>query len=233
MSDSATAFVCAMPMELRPVVRELGLQRMDVPGVDTRSGTLDGRPVVAIVTGMGPALAQKGLTALLEAVSVDRVMVVGITGAVDNDTPIGTVIRPAVVVDGHTGTEYTPESPGQGKLWTTDSLITDQSVVAELKAQGVVALDMETAALGAICQERGIPWSVFRVISDRASDGSIDDEVFHMSNQDGSPNGRAVVRYFLRHPGKIPTMTRLARGAQLATTRAARAAIDAARATSG
>jgi hypothetical protein len=89
---------------------------------------------------------------------------------------------------------------------------------------------METAALGAICAERGIPWSVFRVISDRASDGSIDDEVFHLSNQDGSPNGRAVIRYFLRHPGKIPAMARLARGARLATERAARAAIDAARA---
>jgi nucleoside phosphorylase len=209
------------------------MQRMDVTGVDARSGTLDDRPVVAIVTGMGPTLAQKGLTALLDAVPIDRVMVVGITGAVDNDTPIGTLIRPAVVVDGATGTEYTPESPGQGKLWTTDSLISDQSVVAGLKAQGVVALDMETAALGAICQERGIPWSVFRVISDRASDGSIDDEVFHMSNQDGSPNPRAVVRYFLRHPGKIPAMARLARGAQLATKRAARAAIDAARSTSG
>jgi len=222
-----------MPMELRPVVRQLGLQRIAVSGVDVRSGTLDGRPVVAIVTGMGPALARKGLTALIDAVPVDRVMVVGITGAVDNNTPIGTVIRPAVVVDGATGHEYIPESPGQGKLWTTDGLITDQSVVAELKAQGVVALDMETAALGAVCEERKIPWSVFRVISDRASDGSIDDEVFHMSNQDGSPNGRAVVRYFLRHPGKIPAMARLARGAQLATQRAARAAIDAARTTPG
>jgi adenosylhomocysteine nucleosidase len=219
-------------MELRPVVRQLGLQRMDVAGVDARGGTLDDRPVVAIVTGMGPVLARQGLTALLDGVPVDRVMVVGITGAVDNDTEIGTLIRPAVVVDGATGAEYTPESPGEGKLWTTDSLISDQSVVAGLKAQGVVALDMETAALGAICQERGIPWSVFRVISDRASDGSIDDEVFHMSNQDGSPNGKAVVRYFARHPGKIPAMFRLARGAQLATKRAARAAIDAARVTS-
>jgi hypothetical protein len=85
---------------------------------------------------------------------------------------------------------------------------------------------METAAIAAVCEERGIPWSVVRVISDRASDGSIDDEVFAMSHQDGTPNWPAVVRFFLRHPGRIPAMARLARGAQMATDKAARLAIE-------
>ena len=47
---------------------------------------------------------------------------------------------------------------------------------------------METAAIAKCCEERGIPWSVFRVISDRASDGTVDEEVFQLSNQDGTPN---------------------------------------------
>jgi hypothetical protein len=68
---------------------------------------------------------------------------------------------------------------------------------------------------------------VFRVISERASDGSVDQEVFHLSNQDGTPDGRAVARYFLRHPGRIPRMARLANGAKLATETAADAAIRA------
>jgi adenosylhomocysteine nucleosidase len=91
----------------------------------------------------------------------------------------------------------------------------------------VVSLDMETAAIADSCERRGIPWSVFRVISDRASDGSVDEEVFKMSNQDGSPNGKAVARYFLRHPHHIPQMAKLAKGARLATEAAADAAIKA------
>ncbi len=67
--------------------------------------------------------------------------------------------------------------------------------------------------------ERGIPWSVFRVISDRADDGSVDDEVFHLSNQDGTPNPKAIAAYFLRHPGRIPLMTRMGREVKVATRR--------------
>ena len=43
-----------------------------------------------------------------------------------------------------------------------------------------------------LCEQRGIPWSVFRVISDRATDGSVDEEVFRLSNQDGTPNAGAI-----------------------------------------
>ena len=90
-----------------------------------------------------------------------------------------------------------------------------------------MSLDMETAAIAECLRARGIPWSVFRVISDRATDGSVDEEVFRLSNQDGTPNAAAVARYFAKHPGRIPRMARLAKGAKLATERAADAAIRA------
>ena len=73
-------------------------------------------------------------------------------------------------------------------MWTTNGLTTRPSDLEALLAQGVVSLDMETAAIAELCEARGIPWSVFRVISDRASDGTVDEEVFHLSNQDGTPN---------------------------------------------
>jgi nucleoside phosphorylase len=195
------------------------------------SGTLGERDVVAVVTGMGPKLATEGMSRLLEAVDVERVVVVGITGAVDNVTPIGTLVLPESVVDGATEVEHRPARLGEGnangKMWTTDGLITDIEVISDLRAKGVVSLDMETAAIAEVCEQRGIPWSVFRVISDRATDGSIDDEVFALSNADGTANARAVARFFLRHPGRLPQMARLARGARIATETAADAAIRA------
>lgn len=225
------AFICAMPMELEPLVRKLGLEEAMVGDLPVHVGTLDERRVVAIVTGMGTELATRGTTALLDAVAVERVLVVGITGAVENETPIGTLVLPELVVNGTTGAQYRPASLGPGSaagtMWTTDTLITDANEVAGLRARGVVSLDMETAAIAALCEARGIPWSVFRVISDRASDGSIDEEVFRLSNQDGTPNNEAIERYFAEHPERIDAMAQLAEGALLATEAAADAAIAA------
>jgi nucleoside phosphorylase len=225
------AFICAMPMELRPLVRKLSLRRTQIGPLAAHRGSLGSLDVVATVTGMGTRLASRGTERLLDAVAVDRVVVVGITGAVDDLTPIGTLVLPEVVVDAATGSEYRPSSLGPGtatgKMWTGDELLTDLDVIAGLRARGVVSLDMETAAIARVCQGRGIPWSVFRVISDRATDGSVDQEVFRLSHQDGTPNWGAVVRYFLAHPGRIPSMARLAKGARMATEAAADAAIRA------
>jgi len=225
----SVAFVCAMPMELAPLTKALSLRtRTDGP-VAMSVGKIGTRPVVAIVTGMGTKLASAGVEQLLDAVEVERVVVVGITGALDDETPIGALVRPEAVVDGATGAEFRPDPLGtetpRGKMWTSDSLITDPETLAGLRRDGVVSLDMETAAVAAVCRRHGIPWSVVRAISDRASDGSVNDEVFHLSNQDGTPNAKAVASYMAKHPGRIPAMARMAKSARLATERAADEAI--------
>jgi len=225
------AFVFAMPMESTPLRKALSLRRDRGGASDRWSGTLDGHPVTAVVTGMGTALATEGVERLLDAVEVDRVVVVGITGAVDDDTPLGTVVVPETVVHSGTGASYRPDPIGDiepsGILWTTDELTTDPRDVADLRARGVVGLDMETAAVAEVCGRRGVPWSVFRAVSDRATDGSVDDEVFRMSNQDGTPNPRAVAAYVARHPGRLPALARMARAATRATERATTAAVAA------
>jgi len=229
--DGPIAFICAMPMELSPLVKKLELHKTEIDGVEVHRGMLNGREVVAIVTGMGTKLATEATERLLDATPVDRVVVVGITGAVENETPIGTLVLPEVVVDSATGTEYRPDPMGQGephgKMWTGDVLLTDADVIADLRAKGVVSLDMETAAIAESCERRGIPWAVFRVISDRATDGSVDEEVFRLSNQDGTTNPKAVAAYFAKHPHRAPQMARLAKGARLATKSAADTAIRA------
>src|SRR6185437_2244709 len=122
MTARPLAFVCAMPMELTPLARELGLEEADVDGVSVHRGALDGRDVVAIVTGMGTELATADIERLLEAVEVEHVFVVGITGALENETPIGTVVLPEVVVLGVSGREHRPTRLGdaehQGRMWT-------------------------------------------------------------------------------------------------------------------
>lgn len=221
------ALVCAMPMELRPLRRRLGLKKTDFGC----AGSIGKHAVIAVATGMGTDLARAATTRLLDAVDVEWVIVLGITGAIDNETPIGTLVLPELVVNGADGSQHRPKplpvgSP-QGTIWTTDELILDPDTHTALRAQGVVSLDMETAAVAEVCEERGVPWSVVRAISDRAGDGSVDADIFGLSHPDGSANIAAVARYLLRHPWAIPRLIRLARGAKLATRRAADAAISA------
>lgn len=230
MAEGPVAFVCAMPMEAKAVTKRLGLRHTPIGGAPGWSGTVAERPAVAVVTGMGTRLAAEGMARLFDAVSPSHVLVVGIAGAVWEQTPIGTVIRPARVIDHATGREHRhqPLGPGEahGALWTTD-VITPASELPALRAQGVVALDMETAAIAQACEARGVPWTVVRAISDRATDGSVDDDVFHLARADGRPDPKAVARYFARHPRRIPGLLRMGRDASLAARRAAEAAIQA------
>ncbi len=231
MADGHLAFVCAMPMELTPLARDLELNETSEGGRTVHRGRLGDREVVAIVTGMGPELAARGIEALLDVFAVDHVLVVGITGALENETPIGTVVLPEIVVDSASGREHRHVPIGdaahEGRMLTTHGLTTELDVLAALRDEGVVSLDMETAAIAHACDRRGVPWSVFRAISDRPSDG-IDAEMFATSNQDGTPNPGAAAAYFAKHPEKAELLVQLGENATLATERAAAAAIEAA-----
>ncbi len=227
----SVAFVCAMPMELAPLRHRLSLRKTRVGPLVVHRGSLGGQPVAAIVTGIGARLAVEGVERLLEAIEVTRIVVVGITGGLAAETAIGTLILPEVVVNASTGAEFRPDRLGSGrpsgKLWTADELVTDPAAIEDLWADGVVALDMETAAIAEVCVARRIPWSVFRAVSDRACDASLDDEVFGLINPDGSFRPRAVAVHFARHPGRVPSMIRIFQNAKLAAERAAAAAIAA------
>lgn len=221
------ALVCAMPMELRPLRHRLGLRKTDRGYV----GSVGEHAVIAVATGMGTALAHSATLRLLDECDVEWVIVVGITGAIDNETPIGTLVLPEMVVNAADGSTHRPRplplGAPRGTMWTTDELILDPAVHARLRAQGVVSLDMETAAVAQVCDARGVPWSVVRAVSDRAGDGTVNADIFGLSHPDGRANIRAVPGYLLRHPGAIPRLIRLAGGAKLATQRAAGAAISA------
>ncbi len=230
-AQGALAFVCAMPMELVPLTHKLGLTNTEIGGGPAQRGTLGGRDVVAIVTGMGMDYAREGVERLLDGVPVAHVLVVGITGALESETPVGTLVWPEVVVNSQTGSEHAPTLVGDrtpaGKMFTAVGITTDADRLAELRADGVVSLDMETAAIAACCEARGIPWTVFRAISDRANDGSVDEELFALSNMDGTPNHDAIKAYFEKHPERLEQMAKMGADATLATEVAADAAIAA------
>jgi adenosylhomocysteine nucleosidase len=231
MPGRPVAFVCAMPMELTPLTRDLGLVETEVDGEIFHTGRVGERDVVGVVTGMGTRLAGEAVERLLDAFDVDHVLVVGIAGAGMGDAAIGTLVLPEVVVHGPSGREHRPTRLGGadhvGHMWTNDEMITELEELVALHERGVVALDMETAAIAHACEQRGVPWSVFRAISDRSSDGLIDAEVFAMSNLDNTPNLEAISAYFEKHPEAAAKLEQMSADAMLAADTAAAAAIAA------
>ena len=148
------------------------------------------------------------------------------------DAEIGALVMPEVVVHGPSGREHRPTRLGDhdhaGHMWTNDELIDDLDELAALHDErGVVALDMETAAIAHACEQRGVPWSVFRAISDRSSEGLVDAEVFQLSNLDNTPNHEAIAAYFEKHPEAVEKLQKMAADSTLAAENAAAAAIAA------
>ncbi len=218
-----------MKSELRPVVKAFSLQPSEINGVAVHTGTVGNADIVATTTGIGTALATSATERLLGLGDFDRVMVVGIAGGVGPTVAIGDLVIPEVVYDGQGGTAYHPapiDGPTpRGSIVTSDDFIVEPVRLEQLIASGVVAVDMETGSVAAVCAQRGIPWSAVRAISDLAHEG--DDEMMKMANADGSPNGKAVMSYFARHPGRIPYMLKVGRGAMTAANRAAKTAANA------
>ena len=225
------AILAPMRSELRPLVRSLSLRRARSGAGALHSGAIGRVEVVAATTGIGTRAAARTAERVLDSTPVDHLMVVGIAGGIGPSVEIGDLVVPDLVIDLPTGAEHRPSPLGdrasRGTLVTSDELLIDQDEVARLERRGVVAIDMETAAIAAVCERRGCPWSVFRAISDRADDGSIDPAVFGLAGPDGGPNLPALARFVLTRPWRVPELARLARGMKLATNAAASAAIGA------
>jgi len=222
-----------MVNELEAVVEAFALEP-DGDG-DAYTGRLGEVRVTACGTGIGPELADQVTARVLDGLATgvvpDHVMVVGICGGLDPWLEVGTFVNPEVVVDQRDGRAYVHRPPGDrarsGKLLTTPTLITDLDIVQGWRDEGFVAVDMETAAVAALCERAGVPWSAYRCISDRPSDGLIDDVILEMTRPDGSADLDVLRRRLDEDPGLSDRLERLYHDSTLATRVAAAAAVTA------
>jgi adenosylhomocysteine nucleosidase len=232
MADTGTrriGYLAPMRSELKPLARHLGLQEQVIQGDHWHRTTVGDTDLVASLANIGMAQAAAATVRMLDAFDVHHIVVVGIAGSIDPNLEIGELVMPAVVIDHGTGREFTPTNittmTPRGALLSGDEYLHEPEVLAALIADGVVAVDMETAAVAAVCEERGVPWSVFRAISDRASDaGLIGDAILDVVKPDGSVNVGAAARLLITKPHRIPHLVRMGRGSQAAADAAARAA---------
>jgi adenosylhomocysteine nucleosidase len=232
-SGDRIAILAPMRSELQPLVRLLSLKRSRSGDRNLLWGTLGRVEIVATTTGIGTRAAAHTAEKVLDSICVQHLVVVGIAGGLGPSIDIGDLVVPERVIDLATGAEYRPSVMGnteaRGTLATSDEALIDPTEAAHLERQGMIAVDMETAAIAAICESRSCPWSVFRAISDRAGDGSIDSAMLGLAGPDGEPNLPALVRFVLTNPRRLPYLIQFGRGLRLATNAAASGAVSALR----
>lgn len=235
-ADGTVAMLAPMPLELRAVVRAGRLRGGDeVAGRRAHHGAIGGVAVVALACGMGTAGSERAAADVVARGDISHVVVVGVAGAVGAHHPLGEAFHPEVVADARTGSRYRPHAlgpdrptPRSGTLLTGDDFITDPDHLDALAREGVTALDMETAAVAAICEGAGVPWSVARAISDVAGDQAVVAAMEQgLARPDGTPDVGAAARYLARSPWRVGSLVRLARQAQAAARAAAREAVRA------
>ena len=80
---------------------------------------------------------------------------------------------------------------------------------------GAIAADMESAAIGGVAREAGLPWIVVRAVSD-AADTVVPISVSNAIDQAGALNMGRLILELIASPGDIAAFPALARGMQLA-----------------
>lgn len=153
-------------------------------------GAAAGRPLALVGPAVGGPVAAIVLE-LLAALGLERVVAVGACGSLQPDLPVGAAVLPTTARrEEGTSYHYLPAdvavapnaalaeelaraaaaeglAPRCGPVWTTDALFRETArKVQRYGAEGLLAVDMETATLFAVGQAVGLPVAALLVVSD-------------------------------------------------------------------
>jgi nucleoside phosphorylase len=194
------------------------------------------------LSGMGPLAARRAAEALAVA-GACALAVFGVAGALDDTLRNGVLFCPERVLD-EQGQAYTTNA-----TWRTNLQRQLAGIVTPLHATGALlsvaaplltaaakraahgqctalAVDMESAAVAAVAQERGLPFMVLRAIVDEADD-AIPPALNGSVDAWGRPRPLRLLAAFARQPSLVSELPRLYSRMQRAT-HALRAAAHAA-----
>ena len=222
-----------MSLERRPLVKQSRARPMRIGGRTVYTAKLGETEVVILQLGVGPAVARRTTEWALASFSVDHVVVSGIAGGLHPDLHVGAVVVPDSVLDVAGGRIYRSFPLGRlesrGMVATTERLVVDEENLDQLRAGGVLALEMESSGVAEACEASAVPWTTIRVIGDRPDQNLTDDSLLTLLRPDGTTRLAAALRLTAAHPRRIRGMRRLARESSMAASAAARLALDALR----
>lgn len=212
--DPLTAIVSPLPAELGAVRAATSVTAVDGAsgGLGLVFGRLGGAPVVLASTGDGARAASRGLAALLDAVPVSRLLVLGVGGGLSPGLAPGDLVAARRVAED--GRELALPDPrwlaaavAGGAVAGTALTARRILVTAEEKRAAWLALggpgpavvDLESAAYARLAAARGIPFLVVRAVID-AADETLPLDFNRARRAEGGVEEARVVRMALLRP---------------------------------
>lgn len=213
----------AVDAEFAPWRRMRGFQASEATSYRQFSAKQDGCDIFVLLTGMGAGSANKAIRAALDSMKgaePDVLICSGLAGGLNPGYGRGQILAPASVRDGTSGELFVPHSDlvktaislgavAAGRLVTEDHLIVD-AAEKRILAEQADAVDMETAALMAESERRGIPAVVVRSVSDNAVT-SLPYDFSRTLDARGEVRIAGVLSEVVRKPAGFPALIRMAR----------------------
>lgn len=213
--------VAALEIEVAPLLAKLeNVRRYSPPKFRIVEGEHAGRVVAVVLTGMGRKRAQRGAEILLDGHRPRWLVSAGFAGALDPARRRNDIVLPAEVVNAE-GRRYAIDlavPPGSGlhtgRLLTVDAVARTAAEKADLRHQhGADLVDMETSALAALCEQRGVRFLSVRVISDEAQ-VDLPPEMLAIVGETGGLRLGATVGALWKRPGSVKDLLALRAHAQ-------------------
>jgi len=220
-----TLIVAALPEELAALLaRTRSAQVVAVGPLRAVCGRIGRAPVVVCATGDGRQAAERGLTRILDALPVGRVLAIGVSGGLTPDLGPGSLVVARRLLDGaHHAAGPDPswlrraEQIGGAVLGvcvTAERILgraAEKTAAAqELDQPGPATVDLESAVYARVAAQRGLPCLVVRAVSDASwEDLPLDFEA--LRRPDGGVSRIRVVARALAHPRAIPGLLRMRR----------------------
>ena len=188
-----------------------------------RRGTATNPNLIVCCAGPGPDAAR---TAALQAIQAGATCLVsfGIAGALDPTLNPGDLIVSTAVTNTNTTipieigwataliTEIRKtQLPIENTIFSRDSIVVTTAEKAGIaKVHQAVAVDMESHAIAALAQEKGVPFVALRVIADHSGQ-ALPKSAMAGSRPDGTIAVLPVIGAVLTHPWEIADLIRIGR----------------------
>jgi adenosylhomocysteine nucleosidase len=160
-----------------------------------------------LLTGIGRQNAEKSVRESLSKNSPEIVFTCGFAGGLNPDLKLGDIIFETS--DETLFAKLLGAGAKPLKYFCADRIATTVAEKKKLRAEtGADAIEMESAAIHAVCRERGIPCATIRVISDTTGeDLPLDFNV--LSKPDKNLDFGKLFLAIAKSPGKIPALMQL------------------------
>ncbi len=176
--------------------------------------------VTVVVSGMGPAAAERAAKEQLSAGRWSLVLTCGFTGGLNPALVHDTVLFEA---DGEfpLREKFLAAGAIAGRFHCADCVaVTAREKAALRERTGADAVEMESGVIRRWCRERGIPSATVRVVSDTAGE-DLPLDFNALMKADGKLDFCKLVGQVLLHPSKIPALLALGRRSNSAARRLA------------